>query len=65
MNKCMERYVVYHRKRELKGHMCVCEKNLAMECDREKNPTCLTGTKKKTCKKKLPSPPLKNLMACP
>ena len=29
-------YVVYHLKRELKGHMCVCEKNLAMKCDSKK-----------------------------
>ena len=37
----MERYMWYTTfKRELKGHMCVCEKKLAMESDR-KNPTCL------------------------
>ena len=65
MNKCMERYVVYNLKRELKGHMCVSEKNLAMKCDREKNPTCLIGTKKKTCTKKLSNPPLKNLTVRP
>ena len=48
-------YVVHHLKRELQGHMCVCEKNLAMECDRKKNPTCLTGMKKK-CTKKIAQP---------
>ena len=32
--------------------MCVCvKKNLAMKCNRKKNPTCLTGTKKNTHKK--------------
>ena len=50
-------YVVYHLKIVLKGHMCVCvKKNRAMECDRKKNPTCLTGTKKKTCTKKIAKP---------
>ena len=58
-------YVVHHLKRELKGHMCACGKNLAMECDGKKNPTCLTGTKKKHAQKKLPNPPLKNLMVRP
>ena len=65
MNKCMERYVVYHRKRELKGHMCLCEKNLAMECDREKKSNMFNWHEKKTCTKKLLNPPLKNLMVCP
>ena len=31
-----------HLKRELKGDVCAClKKNLAMKCDRKKNPTCL------------------------
>ena len=30
-------YVIHHLKRELKGHMCACEKNRAIECDRKKS----------------------------
>ena len=62
----MERYVVYHLKRELKGHMCVCVKqNLAMECDREKKSNVFNWHEKKHAQKKLPNPPLKNLMVRP
>ena len=39
----------------------VCEKDLAMKCNSKKNPACLTDTKK-NIRKKLPNPPLQNLM---
>ena len=66
INKCMEDMWYTTLKENWKDIcVCVCEKNLAMECDREKNATCLTGTKKKHAQKKLPNPPLKNLMVRP
>ena len=48
----------------IRTYVCV-KKNLAMKCDRKKNPTCLTGTKKNMHKKIAQPPPLKNLMVRP
>ena len=48
--------MVYHLKRELKGHMCLCEKNLAMECDREKKSNMFNWHEKKNMHKKIAQP---------
>ena len=52
--------MVHHFKREL-----IVKKILQWNVIENRKPTCLTGTKKNMHKKRLPNPPLKNLMVRP